>query len=462
MTNQPVAAKLASWGLSARLEDIPEHVLAKVKLHLLDQIGAQASCHAMATPKISQDYVARYGAPGRASVLGTALKLDAEYAAFANAVAGSSFEIDDYGGNGAYAHPGCVVVPGALAEGEAMGATGAELLRAVAVGFETIMRLAVATMPSMLQERGVHQTGAHGVFGVAIASSVLNRDDLSTAINALSIAGSHASGTTEFAQTGGEVKRVHAGIGVAGGIRSARLARLGMTAPATIFEGRRGVLQALCNDYDLAPLHEELGSRWHFFEKAALKAFASCALVHHHFAAFDKIRQAQKFAIEDIVEVILGCDPLTLIHNGAAGPNPTTLVGAQFSGEYGIAMRIVRGNNSVGTYLDLQAEGFQDQLIKEVARRVKLVADDECAAGLPMGRVTLKFANGEVLTETGYALGSPLNPLGRADIEDKYRDLVSRDFGDSATERSLELIMNIENVPDLRQLTGIFQPTSQH
>ncbi|GAB7551194.1 MmgE/PrpD family protein [Novosphingobium sp. 11B] len=453
----PIARQLAQWGLSLRLEDVPGDVLEKVKLHLLDQIGAQASCHALPTPRITQRYVTQFGRPGIASVLGTNLSLDPEDAGFANAVAGSSFEIDDYGGNGAYAHPGCVVVPGALAVAESLQASGAEFLRSVTAGFEVIMRLAVATMPSMLQERGVHQTGAHGVFGVAIASSLLHGDDAETATNALSIAGSHASGTTEYSQTGGEVKRIHAGIGVAGGLRGARLARLGISAPPTILEGRRGVLQALCNGYDITPLYEELGTRWHFHEKAALKAFASCALVHHHFAALDKIRARHAVAIDEIEEVVLGCDPLTLIHNGAAGPHPTTLVGAQFSAEYGIAMRIVRGNNSVGTYLDLQAEGFQDPAIKAIAEKVVMAADAECAAGLPMGRVTIRLRSGETLSDTGYALGSPLNPLGRGDVEDKYRELVERDFGAEATKRSLDLIMNIENVADLRTLTDIFR-----
>jgi 2-methylcitrate dehydratase PrpD len=453
----PIARQLAEWGLGLNLAEVPAAVLEKVKLHLLDQIGAQVSCCSMATPRLTQRYVSEYGRPGIASVLGTALSLDPEDAGFANAVAGSSFEIDDYGGNGAYAHPGCVVVPGALAVAESLHADGAALLRSVTVGFEVIMRLAVATMPSMLQERGVHQTGAHGVFGVAIASALLHEDDVDTATNALSIAGSHASGTTEYSQTGGEVKRIHAGIGVAGGLRGARLARLGITAPPTILEGRRGVLQALCNDYDLAPLYEGLGTRWYFQEKAALKAFASCALVHHHFAALDKIRAVHDLPIDQIDEIVLGCEPLTLIHNGAAGPHPSTLVGAQFSAEYGMAMRIVRRNNSVGTYLDLQADNFQDPTIMAIAEKVVLTADAECAAGLPMGRVTIRLRSGETVSDTGYALGSPLNPLSRASIEGKYRELVERDFGVEAAQRSLDLIMNIERVADLRELTGIFR-----
>jgi 2-methylcitrate dehydratase PrpD len=451
-----VARRLAEWALALDLRDINPSVLERVKLHLLDQIGAQVSCRNLPTPRLTREYATKFGQSGPASVLGTSVRLDAEYAGFANATAGSSFEIDDYGGNGAYAHPGCVVVPGALAVAEEAGATGADLLRAVAAGFETVIRLALATMPSLLLERGFHQTGPHGVFAVALAGSMINRDDLDTAVNALSIAGSHASGTTEYAQTGGEVKRVHAGIGVAGGIRAGRLARLGLTGPATIFEGRRGFLQAFCNGFDEHPLHEDLGTKWHFPERGAIKPYASCGLVHHHFAAYDKIREVHDIAPQEIAEVVLGCEPLTLIHNGAAGPHPSDLVGAQFSAEYGMAMRIVKGRNDVGAYLDLETVAFQDPDITALAERVRLEGDAECASDPPKGRVTVALRNGQTFSEIGYALGSPLNPLGRRDIERKYRDLVSRDFGDAIAQRSIDLIMNIEDVKDLGELTHVF------
>jgi len=427
-----------------------------MKLHLLDQIGAQVSCRELPAPRITQDYVRQFGRPGTASVLGTRMQADAEDAAFANATAGSSFEIDDYGGNGAYAHPGCVVVPGGLAVAESRGASGAELLRAAAAGFETIIRLALATMPSMLLERGFHQTAAHGVFAVALETAMLEGYDLETAVNALAVAGSHASGTTEYAQSGGEVKRAHAGIGAAAGIRAARLARLGLTGPATIFEGKRGFLQAFCNAHDARFLHEELGSHWHFPERAALKAHASCALIHHHFAAYDLIRAEHAVDPAEIEEVVLGCEPLTVVHTGATGPSPTDIVGAQFSAEYGIAMRIVKGGNEVGSYLDEEAEGFSHPVVGALARRVRLEVDPECATAIPKGKVTLRMRGGKMLSASAYALGSPFNPLGREDIERKYRGLVSRDFGDEVAGRSLELIMAIDDVKDLREITGLF------
>lgn len=451
-----VARKLAEWALGLDLREVPSTVLERVKLHILDQIGAQVSCRSLPAPRIAQQYARSFGAPGRASILGTNLHLDAEAAAFVNGTAGSSFEIDDYGGNGAYAHPGCVVVPGVLAVAETNGASGADVLRAATVGFETVIRLALATMPSMLLERGFHQTATHGVFAVALVSSMLEQFDLQTTIDALGVAGSHAAGTCEFAQSGGEVKRAHAGIGAAGGIRSARLARLGLSGPPTIFEGKRGFLQAFCNAHDARFLYQQLGSHWHFPERGALKPHASCALVHHHFAAYDKLKQEHQFSPDDIESVVLGCEPLTLVHTGAVGPHPTDVVGAQFSAQYGMAMRIVKGRNDVGSYLDAEAEKFQDPLVAAIAERVTLQVDPECATEIPMGKVTLNLRNGSTFSASAYALGSPFNPMSRSDVERKYLDLVSRDFGDSVAQTTLDLIMDLEGLDNVRQITSLF------
>ena len=127
----------------------------------------------------------------------------------------------------------------------------------------------------------------------------------------------------------------------------------------------------------------------------------------HHFAAYDKLRAAHSIAAHDIEEVVLGCEPLTVVHTGATGPRPTDIVGAQFSAEYGIAMRIVNGRNDVGSYLDAEADGFQDPIVAGVANRVRLEVDPECALEIPMGKVTLRMRDGRTLSECAYALGSP-------------------------------------------------------
>lgn len=452
----PAAEQIARWALSLRLEDIPPEVLERVKLHILDQFGAQAGCFAMAEPLRIRQYAVTYGRAGGATIIGTDLRLDAEMAALVNGTSGGGFEIDDYGANGANAHPGCAIVPASLAVAETEGASGLRFLLACVASFEFSLRLSLATMPSMFLERGFHMTGSHGVFTSALAYSVLKGFDPATAAHAMAIAGSLAGGTTEYSRSGGEVKRVHGGFGAAGGIRSGRIACLGLTGPSMILEGKRGFLQAVCNTYREEFLTADLGRRWHFIECAAIKPFAACGLMHPHLAAVDRIKAAHAFAPGDIVEIVAGCDPLTLVHTGSAGPVPTALVGAQFSLEFGVAMRLVRGKNDVGAYLDLEAGGFDAPDITAVSTKVRLEHDEECARTQQLGRLTIRLKDGRVLTDTAFAPGSPFNPMSRADVEEKFMDLVSRNFGAGQARRAMDVIMNVETCADLSALAGLF------
>ena len=79
-------------------------------------------------------------------------------------------------------------------------------------------------------------------------------------LHAFGIAGSHSAGTMEYDQTGGEIKRVHAGIAARGGIQAAMLARLGLTGPPTIIEGKRGFCRVFADQYDMDVITRDLGT----------------------------------------------------------------------------------------------------------------------------------------------------------------------------------------------------------
>ncbi len=96
---------------------------------------------------------------------------------------------------------------------------------------------------------GFHSTGTNGVFGAAAsAASLLKLDTVSTA-DAFGVAGSLASGIMEFSQSGGMVKRLHAGRAAEGGVLAASLAAEGFTGPHTVLEGMYGY----CKTFSSAP-----------------------------------------------------------------------------------------------------------------------------------------------------------------------------------------------------------------
>src|SRR3954454_16292123 len=76
-------------------------------------------------------------------------------AALANAMCAHADETDDFEPV-TKAHPGCSVVPAALAIGEKYGRSGTEMIRAVALGYDTCCRFLMALGPDLV--RGTHRS----------------------------------------------------------------------------------------------------------------------------------------------------------------------------------------------------------------------------------------------------------------------------------------------------------------
>src|SRR6185369_10038619 len=126
--------------------------------------------------------------------------------------------------------------------------------------------------------RGFHSTSVYGPFGAAASAAKLLKLNPDEITYALGIAGSHCSGTTEYDQTGGDIKRLHAGIAGMAGIRAALLAKRGFTAPPTILEGKNGTLNAFSSSPEPEKLTESLGSEF-FMLKTRIKPYACCGAI---------------------------------------------------------------------------------------------------------------------------------------------------------------------------------------
>src|SRR5262249_31285429 len=150
----------------------------------------------------------------------------------------------------------------------AVQATGAELIRAIAVGDELCIRLGMAgydvqSRNSVFFDRGLHATSICGTVGAAAAAGVLLELDERQLAHAMSISASMGAGLLEANRTGGSVKRIHCGWAAHSGVTAAQLARGGPTRPPTVLEGRVGFLQAFCGDRARPDaVVDRLGSEW--------------------------------------------------------------------------------------------------------------------------------------------------------------------------------------------------------
>ena len=139
--------ELAAWISALRYDDLPQRTREVVRIAILDTLGA--GVYGFATPwaQMLLAWARRGGAAGEGSVWGDAnATLRAADAAMVNGIAAHAFELDDY--HNAKLHPGAVVVPAAMAVAEKLNSTGAELVTAIAAGYEVMIRSSLALNPT--------------------------------------------------------------------------------------------------------------------------------------------------------------------------------------------------------------------------------------------------------------------------------------------------------------------------
>src|SRR6202140_2269811 len=181
--NFPQVQKLTNYVsefvVSLKLTDIPAESLELGKKSILDGLGLALSGSKAETWGLIQEYVKSFGFPpyGGGAVLGSAVRLPARFAAFANGVA---IHVDDFDDTqlavgkdrvyGLLVHPTVCVLPAALATAEVAGKSGKDLLVAYEAGVEVECKIAEAISPRHYED-GFHSTGTCGVFGGTAACS---------------------------------------------------------------------------------------------------------------------------------------------------------------------------------------------------------------------------------------------------------------------------------------------------
>jgi len=456
---RPITRELANFASGLRYEQVPPDVRKRVLLHILDALGAALVASKVDYISRVREYALEESPDGHSTVIGSDRRLRPEWAALSNGTAVHGVEIDDTHTT-ALAHPGCVAVPAVLAVAEDIDARGHETITALALAFETIIRVGLCVQPSLIHDRGFHETCMMGVFGSAVGVGRLLKLDPATLASAIGVAASHASGTTEYAESGGEVKRLHAGLGAMGGIRGVSLARRGFSGPQTVVEGRRGVFQAFANEYRTDPMVEELGNRWDFLT-TGIKPYFCCGVIHAPIDAVHALMAEEGLRPEDVVEMVVGIDPLSLKHINRIGPRPSDMTGAQFSAHFSLAMTMVMGGNEFSHYEAARAAGFKDPAVIGVAEKVRLELDPESAAKFPthfFARVRVKRRDGSIIERAKYATGTIDAPLSEAEIRGKYRRMAEAIVGKStsaAIERAVDALADDAPARDvLRPLFG--------
>jgi 2-methylcitrate dehydratase PrpD len=224
----------------------------------------------------------------------------------------------------------------------------------------------------------------------------------------------------EYSRSGGTVNRLHSSIAAYGGMRAAFLTQKGVKGPSTILEGERGFLRAYSGESILNETTQGLGERFRVF-LIELKAYCCCGTSTTTLDAVSKIKTKHEFHPDDVEEITVYVTPLAFGLTGLV-KEPEDVTSAQFSGSFGVGLRLVKGGNSFREYSE---ENLRDPNVLALARKTRFFLDEEVGK-LPKSdnpaRVLIKLKDGNVYEETVAAgRGSILNPMEQEEVYQKFR-----------------------------------------
>jgi 2-methylcitrate dehydratase PrpD len=443
------AQELAAWTSALDVGDVPAEVRAAAREHILDTLGCGIAALGVGEATAGLAVAAEAGA-GPATAIGRAEGVPAPAAALANGMLCHGLDFDDTH-EASIAHVATVVVPAALAVAEATGATGAQTLAAIIAGTETVIRVGMAA-PEGMHRRGFHPTGVCGVFGATVVACRLRRLDADTTTRALGLAGSMASGIFEYLADGSPTKPFHAGWAAQAGVQAAALAAAGARGPATVLEGRFGVLATHVDvPHDMPAQIADLGERWES-PLVAIKPYPACHWIH---AAVDAAAEAAAGLAPDAIERITVRIPEVgvpiVLEPLASKRTPRTAYDAKFSLPWCVAARLVHGRLDVRSFLGEIA----DPAVLALAARVEHEPWEGPFGSVFAGAASVDAVDGTSRTVINEApRGAPERPMSPEDLLAKFTANATLGLPAPATARLAAAVEAIEDAPDVRAITA--------
>jgi 2-methylcitrate dehydratase PrpD len=428
---------------------LPREVAERAALHTLDTIGAAISGADLDPGRFAGAAWAGLGGPGR-STLVTGGSADPVSAALVNGFAAHADETDD-SHPPSTTHPGCAIVPAALALGQHAGIDGTHLLRAIAAGYDVGTRVVMAMRFTEFRsdEAGFSTHGIGGVFGAAAAGAVALRLDAHATRAALALAAQSASGITTWLRDPHHVEKafVFGGMPASNGVRAALLAQAGLRGVPDVFDTGSNVLSAFSADPDPGELVDGLGERFEVTRTAIKKYAVGSPAQAAVQAAVDLVEAGLRADDIEAVEIVLPRE-LAQVVDGRALP----VINVQ----YLVAGVLLDGGFSFAMAHD--AERMSHPAITGLTARMRLIPDPvllrERVATL---RVTRR--DGTVLEQTCSGVrGGPADPMSVDEVLAKVLDLAS---ARSTSAQLAARLLRLDGVADVSALHDLLIPTDR-
>lgn len=442
-----VAEQVAEHFSQFTFDNLTEATKNSVKRLLLDYIGVAISGSQSESGRVARKFAGITGGHQQSTLIGGTERVPAMQAAFANAISSHSIELDDIDVLALF-HFSPPVYSAALATAEQLGASGEELLVALAAGCEMMERLSKAANSS-LRNRGYHTTPTTGVFGATIATGLLQKLSPEQMVSALGMAGASASGLMEMYGPSMQ-KRFNPGPAARNGVTAATMAGLGFTGAATIFEGERGFLAAFTDKRDVSQLTAGYEHPYHL--DIEFKPYSCARPIHNAIDCALEIRRKHAPDLSRIKSMQMARHPDWAHYH--LNKRPKTYHEAQVSLPYSVAVALLDGQALFAQYNDAR---LGEAEILRLTDMLTIKVDESLPRGVSC-LLTMVMDDGSTYTsQVDYPKGSIQNSMSDAELRAKFDSLVIPVLG---AQRAAEIaaavhtVESIANVSDLMKLTS--------
>jgi 2-methylcitrate dehydratase PrpD len=451
-TVSPMMATLSTYMAEAAHRPLPDAVVEKTKHMILDTLAAAISGSELPPGRFAINFARSYGGERIATVAGSNVVCGPIEAALANGMLAHSDETDDTHPP-SQSHPGCSVVPSALAVGEKWSIDGQRFLRAVALGYDIGPRF-TATLGKLQymveSHRSTHAlSGTFGSAAAAASAASLNAQQMRWV---LSYTAQLASGLASWQRDTEHVEKAFdfGGMPAKNGVTAALLVEAGGTAVDDVLSGADNFFTAFVPKNDPSMLVDKLGERYEI-TRTNIKKWTVGAPIQAPLDALEILIKKHNLDPEQVRKIVVrvATDEATIVNNREI---PDICL------QHLIAVMLV--DRTVTFKSAHEKSRMTDATILKHRAKVQLVGDEALEKFMPRraGIVEVTTNDGKTVTErVDDVRGTAENPMSRDEVIAKARDLIVPVLGAQTFDKLVARVFDLEHLRSVRELRPLIQ-----
>ena len=433
-----IIESLIDYMRAAREVKLPSEVIQKGKSHLLDSLAAIVSGSTLKPGKLGLQHARQQAGSADCTVLGSNCKTTPVLAAFANGMSAHADETDD---SNSQLHPGCAIVPAALAIAEAENRGGDALLRAVILGYDIGFRFHQAFEP--------RSTSFGATFGAAAAAGTLAELSELQLRYLISYAAQQASGSRAWVGDDDHIEKAfdYAAMPARNGVTAALLIQSGFTGNRDVLEGDQGIIKTY-SPCDPKKILAELGQRF-TITSCLIKKYPVGSPMMETVDATLTMLAKQPIPPEQIERIVV-----RIPESGARTVNNRRMPDVNV--QYMVVAILLEGKLSFELAHDYGR--FQNSRVLALKEKVQLIGDAELerSGHRFQGLVEITLKDGRTVREHVInCRGRPENPMSPEEVEKKAAWLLEPVLGKANSDQVIDAIRQIEFVSNVRDLTKL-------